>query len=58
MEIFMTDERKEYLKELSNEFDVPMGVVLDTASILGESEDYDGLVTSLSDYHWHQRHQN
>lgn len=41
--------RKEYLKELAEEFGVDYGTVLALASALGESEDFDGLVTTLED---------
>jgi hypothetical protein len=46
----MTRERKEYLKGLAMEFNVPLGDVMTMASMLGESEDYDGLVSMLEDY--------
>lgn len=46
----MTKERMAYLKELAEEFDVELGFVIDLACLLGENEDYDGLVTSLEDY--------
>lgn len=45
----MTKERKEYLKELALEYDVNFSDVLFLASLLGETEDYDGLVTSVQD---------
>jgi len=46
----MTKERKEYLKELSEEYGMPLKQVIEIASILGEEEDYDFLVTTLEDY--------
>ena len=42
--------RREYLQAMSEEFDVPMDAVLCLAEILGEGEDFDGLVSSLEDY--------
>ena len=40
--------RKAYLDELANEYG--KHAVYSLATILGESEDFDGLVTSLEDY--------
>ena len=45
----MTKERKERLQELAEEFGVNEEMVFALASVLGESEDYDGLVTALED---------
>ena len=39
--------REDYLNNLADEYG---DVVFDLADILGESEDFDGLVTSLEDY--------
>ena len=41
--------RKEYLIGLSEDFGVPRSEVFMLASLLGESEDYDGLVSMLED---------
>jgi len=41
-------DRKDYLENLADEYG---DVVFDLAEILGESEDFDGLVTSLADYY-------
>jgi hypothetical protein len=41
-------DRKEYLESLCEEY--PRDIVYALASILGSSEDFDGLVTSLEDY--------
>lgn len=41
--------RKEYLKSLAEEYDVPVDVVFGIAWILGPNEDFDGLVTHLQD---------
>ena len=40
--------RKEYLEELCEEY--PRDIVYALADMLGSSEDFDGLVTSLEDY--------
>ena len=40
--------RKEYLEELCEEYDRTIVYML--ADLLGSSEDFDGLVTSLEDY--------
>ena len=42
--------RKEYLIGLSEDFGVPKSEVFMLASLLGESEDYDGLLSMLDDY--------
>jgi hypothetical protein len=44
----MTPERKEYLDSLAAEYG--KNIVYTLAALLGPSEDYDGLVTSLEDY--------
>lgn len=40
--------RKEYLESLCEDY--PRDIVFALADILGSSEDFDGLVTSLEDY--------
>ena len=40
--------RREYLKSLCEEY--PKDIVFMLADLLGSSEDFDGLVTSLEDY--------
>jgi hypothetical protein len=42
--------REEYLKMLSDEYDIDEETVNFIADILGETEDFDGLVTALEDY--------
>lgn len=42
--------REEYLQSLSEEYEVDIEVVLTLSLVLGESEDFDGLVTSLEDF--------
>jgi hypothetical protein len=41
-------DRKDYLESLCEEYD--RTIVLTLADLLGQSEDFDGLVTSLEDY--------
>ena len=45
----MNEERKEYLKELSEDYGVDLNTVFSLASIRGENEDYDGLISALED---------
>ena len=42
--------RTDYLRELAEEMGVDEKTVFMMADLLGESEDFDGLVTSLEDY--------
>lgn len=44
--------RTDYLRCLSEDYDVPMYIVESLADLLGENEDFDGLVTSLEDYEY------
>lgn len=41
--------RDEYLEELADETGYPVAVVEELANVLGESEDFDGLVSVLED---------
>lgn len=41
--------RKEYLQDLSEQYNVPLEVVYQTAQLLGKSEDFDGLVSAMED---------
>ena len=41
--------RKDYLHGLSEEYCIPMNVVMDLATLLGPEEDFDALVTTLED---------
>lgn len=43
------NSRQEYLESLASDFDVPLDTVIMLADLLGPSEDFDGLVTSLED---------
>jgi len=42
--------RQDYLENLSIEYDVNSDIVFNLAELLGPSEDFDGLVTTLEDY--------
>lgn len=44
------ENRKEYLENLASNYGVEEAVVFEMASILGSTEDFDGLVTTLEDY--------
>lgn len=41
--------REEYLSSLAEDFNIDIDTVLILADILGPSEDFDGLVTTLED---------
>lgn len=52
MNIYQThgfQDREDYLKQLAADYDVDLEVVLNIASLLGEGEDFDGLITFLED---------
>ena len=42
--------RKDYLYNLSEDFGIPPDIVYMMADLLGQSEDFDGLISSLEDY--------
>jgi len=39
--------RRDYLKSLAEEYDVPLDIVTSLATVLGPDEDFDGLVTEV-----------
>ena len=43
------ENRKDYLECLAVDYCVPLSVVYEIAAILGENEDFDGLIFSLED---------
>ena len=43
-------ENMDYLRELSEDYNVPIDTVIVVADMLGENELYDGLVATLEDY--------
>ena len=44
------ESRKEYLLDLADNMGMDASIVFALADVLGSSEDFDGLVTSLEDY--------
>jgi hypothetical protein len=42
-------DRKEYLKSLSEEYEVDLQTVITLADLLGPNEDFDGLVSEIQD---------
>lgn len=43
-------DREDYLQSISDEYDCPIEIVREVAEMLGENEDFDGLISSLEDY--------
>ena len=43
-----------YLRELSEDYNVPIDTVVMLADMLGENELYDGLINELEDYNYMQ----
>jgi len=43
------ESRKHYLQCMSEDYSIPLNVVFSLASILGPSEDMDGLINALED---------
>lgn len=43
------ENRKDYLECLSEDYGVPLDVVLNLAELFGKAEDFDGLVIALED---------
>ena len=41
--------REDYFNDLSNCYGIDYGTVVELASVLGEEEDFDGLINSLED---------
>ena len=44
------ESRKDYLEQLADEYDCPIETVHALADVLGEDEDFDGLVSAMRDY--------
>ena len=44
------ESRREYLLDLADNMGIDASIVFALADMLGSSEDFDGLVTSLEDY--------
>jgi len=47
------ENRKEYLCSLAEDYGVDKSSVFTLAAILGESEDFDGLITSIQDLEYY-----
>lgn len=45
----MNEERLEYMQVLSEDYGIALDTVISLAELLGEYEDYDGLLTALDD---------
>ena len=43
-------DRNEYLRDLADEHGIDQLIVIELAYLLGEEEDYDGLVSMVQDY--------
>lgn len=43
------ENRKDYLEQLADEYDCPIETVYALADVLGEDEDFDGLVSAMWD---------
>lgn len=48
----INEKRLKYLQELADEHNVSIDMVCLLAEILGENEDYDGLVSEVELYNW------
>ena len=44
------ESREHYFKCLSEDYECPMETILELSYVLGEGEDFDGLVCALRDY--------
>lgn len=44
--------RTDYLNDLADDYGVPSDIVFMLADVLGENEDYDGLINMLEDYEY------
>ena len=44
------ESRRDYLESVADDFGIDKGTVFAIAGLLGASEDFDGLITSLEDY--------
>ena len=46
------ENRRDYLESVALEYDVPEDIVFAVASMLGPSEDFDGLISTIEDYEY------
>jgi len=42
--------RNDYLRSLAEDYCIPLDVVQTAASMMGENEDFDGIISMLEDY--------
>ena len=42
--------REDYLRSMADDYGVPPMVIFEVAGMLGDGEDFDGLVTSMDDF--------
>lgn len=42
--------REDYLEQLSEDYDVPLDMVIELSELLTQEEDFDGLLSALNDY--------
>ena len=52
------ENRREYLASLAEDFGLPFETVLNVAYMLGRSEDFDALVTTLEDMAYEKERNN
>ena len=52
----VTTERKEYLKSVACDYNVDEMIVFSLAEVLGESEDYDGLINEIEDLELYEQY--
>lgn len=50
------ENRADYLKGVSEDYGVPLDVIHLLAGLLGPEEDFDGLLSEVSDYELRTRH--
>ncbi len=43
------ESREAYFRQLAGEYDVPMGIVIELSRLLGQDEDFDGLINALEE---------
>jgi hypothetical protein len=43
------EDRQDYLETLADDYGVSLDIVMALADVLGENEDFDGLVTAVED---------
>lgn len=46
----MTQKREDYLYGIAQDYNVPIFIIFNMAEVLGENEDYDGLLAIAEEY--------